>query len=379
MSAGEKASQKVKLGIAGCGATRVMYGVILRHLDNGTLVAAMDPDESKAQEMRERFGARQVFTSYEEFLGKADIDAVILGSPVFLHAAQVAEAAAAGKHVLCEKPMARTVAECDAMIAACRNHRVKLMVAFMKRFDKSMRYAAELIQSGSLGEVVQVLSDWSCYSGRGGGGWRSSLPTWGGIFQDHGSHTIDLCRWWMGEVETVSGEISITLKGNEVEDQASAVMRHVGGGVSIHRQTRMTHKPLTEYYLIDGTRASLEIEFGPAWSFVSTDPFRMRLYERGNRVTDVTRHNSFDIDAETRATGRYKKELEHFCDCILTDAMPLVGGEEGRKAIEVINAVYLSSATGRKVHLPLTEQPDLERLFASMPKRGLEDDAACLG
>ncbi|HID95419.1 MAG TPA: hypothetical protein EYP53_05100 [Candidatus Latescibacteria bacterium] len=178
----------------------------------------------------------------------------------------------------------------------------------------------------------------------------------------------------MGEIETVSGEISIIRKENEVEDQVAAILRHVNGGISIHHQTRMTHKPLNEYYLIDGTKASLEIEFGPAWSFVSFEPFRMHLYERGNRVTDVTRYNDFDIDAEVSRSGRYKKELEHFCDCILNDKTPLVTGEDGRKAIEAINAVYLSSQTGQKIRLPLKESPDLEVLFRRMPNRGVEAD-----
>ncbi|HID95420.1 MAG TPA: Gfo/Idh/MocA family oxidoreductase [Candidatus Latescibacteria bacterium] len=171
------AQEKVRLGIAGCGATRVMFGVILRLVENGVLVAAMDPEVQRAEEMRKKYGARQVFADYDEFLDKADIDAVIIGSPVYLHAEQVVKAAEAGKHILCEKPMARTIGECDLMLEACRKHGVKLMVGLMKRFDKSMQYAAELIRNGTLGEVVQIISDWSCYSSGRRQGWRVALET----------------------------------------------------------------------------------------------------------------------------------------------------------------------------------------------------------
>jgi len=363
---------KLKLGIAGCGATvRYIYGPIMKYLENGELVALADPDEEALAWAQKMYGPRETYLDYDEFLSNADIEAVVIGSPVYLHQEQVIKAAQAGKHILCEKPMARTVAECDRMIEVCTQNRVTLMVAFMKRFDKSYLYAKQLIDEGSLGQVFQVRCDWSwCQYGHGG--WRDSLQTLGGIFQDHGSHTIDLCRWWMGEIHTVSGEASILLEGRQVEDQAVAVLRHQNGGVSIHHMTRMTHKPLNEYVLIDGSRASLEIQHGPGWSCSSIEPFSMKLYENGSRVTDITRFNQWNLDEELKANHRYKKELEHFCDCILNDKQPLVTGEDGKKAIEAINAVYLSSYSGQKVKLPLKQSPDLEKIFLELRSKGIK-------
>jgi|YNPNPStandDraft_1061719.scaffolds.fasta_scaffold02051_8 UDP-N-acetyl-2-amino-2-deoxyglucuronate dehydrogenase len=366
-------ASQVKIGIAGCGpaGTQVMFAPILRHLQNGRVTALMDPDPAALAYMRRYCPDAATFSDYDEFLARADMDAVLVASPVYVHCEQVVKAARAGKHVLCEKPLARTVGECDAMIQACREAGVVFMVAFMKRFDKSFRRAKELIEAGELGEVFLIRCDWSWPTVHpGSSGWRVRLLTWGGIFQDHGSHTIDLCRWWIGDVETVSGEIRIVHADREVEDTAIATLRHVGGGISLHQMTAATHKPLIEYYLLDGTRASLEIQYGPGWSYISTEPFRMTLYQKGRTTHDLTLYNQPNLDDEQRAHGRYLKELEHFCDCVLNGTPPLTPGEDGRAAIMAINAVFLSSWRGEKIRLPLLEEPDLEAGFRAMRPLG---------
>ncbi|HID12077.1 MAG TPA: hypothetical protein EYP17_12405 [Candidatus Latescibacteria bacterium] len=154
-------------------------------------------------------------------------------------------------------------------------------------------------------------------------------PDRGGIFQDHGSHTADLCRWWSGEIEVASGEINILVDGAEVEDQAVAAFRHEGGTLSLHYQSNMAHKPLNEYYLIDGSKASLEIQFGPAWSYTSTESFRMTLYRRGRHAEDITWYNESNLDIELQRHGRCLKELEHFCEYVQEGREPRTTGEEG--------------------------------------------------
>ncbi|HIC16757.1 TPA: Gfo/Idh/MocA family oxidoreductase, partial [Candidatus Poribacteria bacterium] len=122
---------------------------------------------------------------------------LLSGTPVYSHSDDVIAVAESGKHVLCEKPMARTVTECDQIIQVCQQNGIILMVAFMKHYNKCFLQAKQMIENGDLGCVFQVRVDWSFLSHPGG--WRDSLPTWGGIYQDHGSHAIDLCRWWLGE------------------------------------------------------------------------------------------------------------------------------------------------------------------------------------
>jgi predicted dehydrogenase len=93
------------------------------------------------------------------------------------------------------------------------------------------------------------------------------------------------------------------------------------------------------------------------------------VFEQGDRTIDETPYNHLVLDAELRASGRYKVELDHFCECVLTGSSPLTSGEDGRKTIEAISAVYVSAYTGEKITLPMHVSPDFERLFAEMKAR----------
>ena len=357
-------------------ATMVMYTPVLRHVAHAEVTALCDPFPSALEQVRAYFPSAAVFLDFDELLREARVDALIVATPVDLHRDQVVTAARAGKHVMCEKPMARTLAECDEMLQACDSAGVTLMVGFMKRYDKSMLHAKQLLDQGRLGAPLQVLCDWR---GQQPGGrrweirerafsWRGKMQTLGGVYQDTASHTTDLARWWLGDIETVSGEISIVEPGRDVEDSAVGVYLHAGGRRSVHLMG-FSNMDSRERYQIDGSEATLEIEYGPS-SFSSAEPFRMRLYQEGGRsVYDETRYNSMVLDEELRTSGRYKVELDHFCECVLDGKPPLTTGIDGRKAIEAINAVYLSAYLGEKVHLPLESTPDLERIFAEIKAR----------
>ena len=362
-------NHRVKLGIVGCGSkgTQVMYAPILRLLQNGIVTALMDPDPSALDAMRQFCPNANGYTDYDAFLKNSDTDAVIIATPVHMHCQQVLAAATARKHVLCEKPMARTVSECDAMIEACRNTSVTLMLAFMKRFDKSFRLAKQLIAGGDLGDLFHVHCEFSWHiPDAGDEGWRAKRLTWGGMFQDHGSHTIDLCRWWLGDINTVSAQIRIIRPEREVEDTASATFAHANGAISTHFVTGASHRPLREHYLIEGSKATLEMIYGPAWSYTAVAPFQMTLYQRGQSSLDITPYNLPNLDDELRTHSHYLGEIDSFCKCIREATEPATTGLDGRKAIEVINAAYLSSWHQQTIPLPLTNVPDLNAYFVSL-------------
>ena len=382
-------ARKIKIGIAGCGATVPMYMVTVRHIPDLAVTAIMDIDPAKLASVGDYYGVDQRYTDYEQMLREADIDAVLIGTPTMLHREQAMLAARYGKHVLLEKPMAPTVSACRDVIAACEEHGVMLMIGFMKRFDKSFLTATDYVQSGRLGKVHQVSTRWSWCAPKVGakgssehgqpvshGGiyldskhlsWREKLAlTYGGVYQDHGSHVTDLCRIWLGEITSVSAEVNIVRPGSEVEDQACVTYRHAGGGISVHLQNRVTHTALTEYYLIDGAEASLDLYVDRKWSYVSYDPFTMNLYQDGVTRTDVTPAKDMSIDLEIERHGRYRNELAYFASCIRDGHEPAVNtGLDGLRSIEAVTAAYLSSATGRKIALPLSA--DDEAGLANIP------------
>ncbi len=361
---------KIKLGIAGCGfaGTQTMYAPILRLLEKGEVTALMDPDQGALDFMTRHYGDFDCYDDYGEFLGKADIDAVLVASPVYLHEEQVVQAAQAGKHILCEKPMAPTIEACDRMRQAARTHDVTLMIGFVKRFDKSLQLAHDLIQDGRLGALFHIRAEvsWRHDLSPLGFNWRQSLRALGGVFQDNASHIVDLCRWWAGEVQSVSGHVKILRPDWEVETQAHAALRHENGVVSTLHVSNVSQKPMTEYFLLEGAEAALELRFGPAMKYSSPEPFSVTLWEGGQKQTDLTLFNHGNLDRELRERGPYKRQIEHFCEAILERKAPWIDGLTGRKAIEAVNAVYLASWQDTTVKLPLAGSGDLEQIFREM-------------
>ena len=353
------------IGIVGLGASRWMYLPAFRFLQEGRLVAVMDPNaEAVAEVCRQQENIRG-YTEYDDILADPLVQALIIASPVSYHAEQVIRAAQAGKHVLCEKPMAPTVDDCDRMIAACAQAAVTLMVALVKRFDRSMIYVKELLETGQLGSVFQVTCEWG-WPQYFLAGWRDTLVNGGGLFLDHGSHSVDLCRWWLGEFASVSGEVAVLLEGREVEDQALALYRHVGGAISFQQHSRMTHKPLRERYTIDGTLGTLEVEcFG--WSGPSREPYRLTLYHEGQVDRALIENRTLPRDSDPHRDydrhDPYLQELRHFCRAVRGEEPLRVTGLDGRKAIEAITAAYLSSWKGEKVALPLRATGPLDEAF----------------
>ena len=358
---------KVKLAIVGTGSgAQIMYGSILRLLEFGQPLAYVDPNPKAIEGMQAIFRVEETYNDFSGFLTESDAEAVVLCTPVFVHAEQTRLAARAGKHVLCEKPMARTIEECQQMIDDCSEHGVKLMVGHTKRFDKSVRYAKLMVDEGELGRVYQVLIDWTWYEPPASRGWRDELRTFGGLGQDIGAHTLDLTRWLLGDITEVSGEIAMVRDIGQVEDKAIYLARHASGGISVH-VIGASNRPCRESYLIEGTGGSLHLEnTGPHHNFMSPEPFRITLHREGKSTQDVTIYNDYVLERELQQHYRYKVEIDHFCECILKDEQPLVSGEDGLRAVEAVNAAYLSSWKRRKVSLPLESSPNLEQLFQDL-------------
>jgi len=363
-----------RFGIVGAGtALHAMYGPAFRYIRRASLVAACDPWE-EARRRAGEFAGLETYPDLEAMLDQTRLDAVIVASPTWFHRDHVLRIASAGLHVFCEKPMARTLEECDEMIEACRAGGAALGVGFMKRFNPSFVLATDMIRSGRLGRIVQVSCEWNFPAGQDHGiyahphtPWRGRPENWGGIFQDHGSHTVDLCRQWLGEVRTVSAEMLAVEQGRAVEEAASVVLRHEGGGISQHNMNMRTHKPLMERCEIFGVKHTLEISWGGTWrwSAYTPEPMNVRLFTKGTECLDLTLRPEQSPDQQAARSGHYVRELEAFIDALEAGTPPPVGGTDARAAIEVICAAILSSHESRKVALPLQDTSRIGEIFAS--------------
>src|SRR5256885_7202089 len=147
--------KKLSWGLIGCGdIARKRVAPALRDSDDCDLVAVNREQGELAESFAKKFGARRWYASWRDLLKDEEIDAVYIATPVNLHAAQTIAAAEAGKHVLCEKPMAMNVSECDRMIAACRASGVRLGIAYYRRFYPVVTRIGELLESGEIGEAI---------------------------------------------------------------------------------------------------------------------------------------------------------------------------------------------------------------------------------
>jgi UDP-N-acetyl-2-amino-2-deoxyglucuronate dehydrogenase len=359
---------RVRLAMVGCGwGATALYAAFFRYLEKGELVAVMDINESNARMAQQRTGARKVYTELGPLLEDPEIDAVMVATPPFAHAEQVIRLAEAGKHVYCEKPMCKTVQEADTMIAACHRCGVKLQVGFMKRFNPSFRLAKRVLDEGQIGDIFEMRAVWDNARARTSrANYRHSVAAGGGFLQEDGSHPIDVCRWWLGEVEQVSAEVMVVGPNRFDNEQVGAVtMKHRQGGLSTLHITMLTHRTGEESYEVYGTRGTLLMR----WPFHSThtlEPAILQVHRAATQVEDLTLSTSWDPQGELEKNWQYLNELRGFCDCILYDREPEVTGADGRAAVEIINAAYISTDEGRKVRLPLSEGPDFEAIFAKL-------------
>ena len=202
---------EIRWGIIGCGdVAERKGGPSLYHAEGSRLLAVMSRNLAKAKAFAHRHGAERIYDSVEQLLADPDIDAVYIATPVSLHCPYTIQAAEAGKHVLCEKPMGMNVAECEQMIAACRKNGVSLMVAYYRRRFPNIMKMKELIVSGAIGDVVLAKvhthspisipplenPPWRFQPGLSGGG----------VLMDIGCHRLDLLLYLLGDVEDVSGQ-----------------------------------------------------------------------------------------------------------------------------------------------------------------------------
>lgn len=310
------------------------------------LAAVVDADEALARERADELGVSLVFSSVESALSQADLDAVCIATPTFTHASIAVAAAQAGKHILCEKPMALTLDEADVMIAAARQADVVLQIAFMRRFDPAFRAAREQIEAGAIGDPIMVRT-----LTRGPGlppRWACDPATSIGMLAEVNSHDFDTVRWLAGsELSRVYAEAA-TLKAPQLEEEFPGFYDTVVVNV------RLTSGALA---VIDGCcpvgygyDARAEVLGSTGVLFIGE--LRERALVRCTREDGVVT-KQFTAWARRFEVG-YLAEDEHFVNCIRTGEPPEVTGEDGRRALEGALAATRSIQTGAPVSLPLT-------------------------
>ena len=362
----------LRFALLGAGSVAELYLPVFRHLPQAQLLALADIDTDSLHELGKKYAIERLYTSVEAVAADPDIDGVIVGTPPNLHAAHIECCARAGKHVLCEKPMAATVADCRRIIEACERAGVKLQMAHMKRFMRGNQRVKALVDRGILGQLFMAECHWDCAVPQLVGTYREQAVTVGGNLQDHGPHAFDLVRWWSGlDIQRVSASIQSVHPQRPTEDAAVAILEHEQGFVSYHHMTRISYgrEHGQDTYRLYGTEGTLVVRNDHHFPTMSLESPEIVLYRPGRCVQRFETEHGWNIDDSVVLNDPFYNQVKAFCECIRDNSEPRVSGADGRHVIEAVVAAYVSSVEGRKVELPLDTEPDLAELFKAVKER----------
>jgi predicted dehydrogenase len=293
--------------------------------------------------------------SIESLLARKDVDAVVLATPDQHRLELTRQAAAAGKHVLVEKPMAPTVAECDAMIAACAAARVNLGVVQTERFRRITRKAKQLVDEGAIGPVwmMRTISSFPIGLTRELHESRAWMrdPRSGGLFMGIASHNTDFLRWISGaNAKRVFAQVNTF---SDLTARAQSVMAQVAFENGI-----MGHMWISSEFPSPGIPHS-EVRFQIVGrdGILDLENFDFLDLGKGDTWERIFTPEKFDYLKEPRSPIRLEPHvgvIQEFVDSIREGRPPKVGGAEGRAAVEICEACLISARAGQAVELPLT-------------------------
>jgi UDP-N-acetylglucosamine 3-dehydrogenase len=339
---------KLRVAVIGCGSIAQH-----RHLPeykankNVELVAVCDINEERAIEVAEKFGAK-AYTNYEELLNAGGVDAVSVCTPNYLHAPISIAALHAGVHVLCEKPMATSKQEAEAMISAAKESGKKLMIAHNQRFVPSHQRARKLIESGEIGKIYSFRTAF----GHGGPeGWSvDGKESWFfqkekafvGAMGDLGVHKTDLLRYLLGEeIIEVGSFVETSAKDfADVDDSAVCILKTKSGIIGTLAASWAYVSKEDNSTIIYGEKAILRLEDDPVNSLVVQ-----------NKNGEVVNYQLGRIQSNEEGGQNNSRVIDLFVDAVVNNQEPPVPGEEGMKSLNVILAALESNETKQIVRV----------------------------
>jgi predicted dehydrogenase len=317
---------KVRWGLIGCGdIAQKRVAPALRNSPLCELIAVSRAKSQLAESFAREFGARRWYSDWQQLLLDPEIDAIYVATPVHLHAEQTIAAAEAGKHVLCEKPMALSVTDCDRMIEACRSHNVKLGVAYYRHFYPAVRRVKELVESGELGVpiIVQVNAfEWFDPKPSDARSWliRKEFSGGGPMF-DFGCHRIEVLLNLFGKVSGVKATLATTFFDREVEDVAAVVFQFEKGLCGTLTVAHAAREPQDTLNL-----------------FCSNGSIHIPVLNEG--TMRVLTADGERTEAHPNPKNIHQPLIEDFSRSVLQNREPVVTGEIGREVAVVEERIY---------------------------------------
>ena len=349
--------EKVRVGVIGTG------GISSLHLDayaanpEVEIVALCDINEERVRRCGEKYGVADVFTDYHDMLRMEGLDAVSVCTWNSVHAPAAIAALKAGKHVLCEKPMAMNAQEAEEMERTAKACGKLLMIGFVRRFGNDASVLADFIDGGMMGDIYYAKASYLRRAGCPGGWFGDRSRSGGGPLIDLGVHVIDFVRYFMGRPRAVAvsgvafhrlGDRSgvKSVKGYvapdssdifNVEDMASALVRFDNGSaMTVETSFSLNIRQDTGTLELFGTKSGVKLN--PGLEFFT---------DMNGYLVDVTPSGDTSLSFQ----GLFQKEIDHFVDCLLRGSECRSPAEDGVELMRIIDGIYESARLGREVTL----------------------------
>lgn len=359
MKKNSKGSSIMSVGfvIVGCGMIARFHVRALQEISSARIVGLVSRNGANGQALIDETGIEPcpVVSTIEEALQLPHVDAVIITSPSGAHLEPAVAAAAAGKHVIVEKPLEITTARCDQIIQACQKHQVQLCTIFPSRFGEANRELKKAVEAGRFGKLT--LGETTCKWWRSQqyydeGGWKGTKALdGGGALMNQAIHNVDLLLWLMGDVVEVAGfTATLAHERIEVEDTAVACLKFRHGALGVIQATTSVHPGYPKTIAIHGDRGSAFIEQDDIihWDFIPMTNEDFALKERFAVKAGVS---GGAADPKAISHEGHRRQLADFIAALEQNRPPLVDGQEGRKSVALIEALYQAQAQGIVVRL----------------------------
>jgi UDP-N-acetyl-2-amino-2-deoxyglucuronate dehydrogenase len=340
--------ETIRIALLGCGRISGNHVQAIARVEGLALVACCDTVPERAQATGEAAGIPW-FTSFETMLAEASFDAVAICTPSGLHPKHGIAAARAGKHVICEKPMAITLEGADQLVQACDDAGVSLFVVKQNRLNPAIQLLRRAVDKGRFGRIymanatVRWARPQSYYDQAP---WRGTWEFDGGAFMNQASHYVDLIQWLVGPVESVMARTATLARRIEAEDEGVALLKFRNGALGTIEVTMLTYpRNLEGSITLLGETGSVKVG-GTAVNKVET--WQFADYDDDDKAVEQTATNPPNVYGFGHE-GYYRNVLA----VLQGRSQPDTDGRAGRKSLELILGIYASAKSGREVSLPL--------------------------
>jgi hypothetical protein len=343
--------------VVGCGMIARFHCKAIADIPGARVAALVGRSRASAERLAHEMGLEGLLCTdnLEEALKTPGVDALIVTTPSGVHMESAVLAARAGKHVVVEKPLEITAARCDAIIEACDKAGVLLCTIFPSRFGDANRELKSAIDAGRFGRLTlgeTTVKWWRSQQYYDEGGWKGTQALdGGGALMNQAIHNVDLLLWMMGPVESVAAFTGTLAHDRiEVEDTAVASIRFKNGALGVIQATTSVWPGLSKTIAIHGDKGSVEIEQDDLllWKYQNELPGDSGIRERF-AVKSGSSGGSSNPGAISHVG--HTRQLADFIDAIKENRKPFVDGAEGRRSVELIEAIYQSARTGTIVRL----------------------------